>query len=142
MQPLGTHAEIALGSAAIFVAKCIVLQVDGNDTSGEDDTSDDDVIRPSNHGRIGIIESDSESSMNHDKEVGHSDSESDGDSDEPFLKIIDELGRQHVKYPHTGETYIFWKSHFHKGSDIEKHCDDFVNMYQSTENFHENLFLF
>lgn len=125
----------------IICAKCVIKQLDGNDDTSD---SDDDKIKPSLAKKSLLIESDTsgtDDSMHSRSEVlenesSHSGSDDDGDNasgQDTFQKISDELEREHVKYPHTGETYIFWKSHFHKGSDIEKHCNDLVNMFESSE---------
>ena len=69
-------------------------------------------------------------------------SQSSNEYEEPsFITVADELERNHVKYPNTGDTYIFWKSHNHKPSSIDKHCNDLLNISESNRNISEKFVL-
>ena len=54
--------------------------------------------------------------------------------------VLDSNGREHIKIPNTGETYVFYKSHRAKPSSISRHVDDLLTIDQRRK-FKHNLLL-
>ena len=59
-----------------------------------------------------------------------SESSDDDSNQNKFYTVEDELGRPHIKYPCTGEFFIFNKPNNYKPSTIERHVNDILNIYQ------------
>ena len=61
------------------------------------------------------------------------DESEDSDVDQALSKyytVEDEIGRPHVKYPCTGELFIFNKPNNYKPSTIERHVNDILNIFE------------
>ena len=133
-----------------------ISQVDGVDsTESDEDYGEDDigVYRRSKRPRLAAvqrIESDSEEEENAPAPVntarGDDDIEletsteeiSDTEAEETVTDAVTSTGaqrivkngREHVKIPSTGPTYVFMKSHRSKPSTIFRHVNDLLSMYE------------
>ena len=63
--------------------------------------------------------------------------------DIPPHKILEKDGREHVAYQNTGRSYIFYKSHRAKPSNISRHCNDILTIAETESSLKEkpNLLL-
>ena len=63
--------------------------------------------------------------------------------DIPPPLIVEKEGREHVAYPNTGRSYVFYKSHRAKPSNISRHCNDILTIAETEGSLKEkpNLLL-
>ena len=143
-----------------FIIADEFCQLDGaNDDSDTEDEYDFEFTTPRPHSKRVRIESDAEDDPSIDEEddlmpsvrqittSGHNSSDSDEpesvtneedeaeDEDGPSFqvepgKVVSKDGRDHIAIAYSGKSYIFFKSHRAKSSNISRHVDDILTMSQ------------
>ena len=130
-----------------------IPQTDGNQdrsSSSEDDFDYGFAANPAKRTRV-EINSNANEEMGDDSSSSSSDSEPPQTQESPLNspredldldeildgeKVKDSNGREHIKVPSTGETFVFYKSHRAKPSNIARHVEDLltINEYRNIQS--------
>ena len=121
-----------------FCSKCFspsIVQVDGLEIFSDSDSDEEFKMPRPKKSRVIESESESEDEEDHHGSADEAGSEPE-DGNNPsvasaFRTITDEIGRDHVPYPSTGKFFVFFKPTSQKPSDIEKHCNDIMTIYEA-----------